>query len=192
MQKTVSMSDKTPFNPFFTGIQIPDTYFCDRKKETEDLISLIINGNNVVLKAKRRIGKSSLIYHIFNHSVIRDHYNTLYVDIFGTKSLADFHLTLQNKLLNAPFAKTAKIKRNFETLVKSVNISLGEYNPVTGGFALPSIGTSPSQLPLLPMEDLFDFLETTKKPNLVVLTNSSKSSITRRGWLPYCALSHRK
>ena len=168
MQKTVSMSDKTPFNPFFTGIQIPDTYFCDRKKETEDLISLIINGNNVVLKAKRRIGKSSLIYHIFNHSVIRDHYNTLYVDIFGTKSLADFHLTLQNKLLNAPFAKTAKIKRNFETLVKSVNISLGEYNPVTGGFALPSIGTSPSQLPLLPMEDLFDFLETTKKPNLVV------------------------
>lgn len=162
------MSDDTPFNPFFTGIQIPDTYFCDREKETEELISLINNRNNVVLKAKRRIGKSSLIHHIFNQEAIKNSYNTLYVDIFGTKTLADFHVTLQNKLLNAPFAKSAKIKREFETLAKSIHISLGEYNPITGGFSLPSFGTSPSQLPLLPMEDLFDFLENTKKPNIVV------------------------
>ena len=162
------MSDNKLFNPFFTGIQIPDEFFCDREKETEELISLINNGNNVVLKAKRRIGKSSLIFHIFNNEGIKNRYNTLYVDIFGTKSLADFHRTLQNKLLNAPFAKTAKIKRDFETIVKGINISLGEYNPVTGGFALPSIGTTPSQSPVLPMEDLFDYLESTKKPNIVV------------------------
>ena len=162
------MSDNTLFNPFYTGIQIPDEFFCDREKETEELISLINNGNNVVLKAKRRIGKSSLIFHIFNNEGIKNSYNTLYVDIFGTKSLADFHLTLQNKLLNAPFAKTAKIKRDFETIVKGINISLGEYNPVTGSFALPSIGTTPSQSPVLPMEDLFDYLESTKKPNIVV------------------------
>ena len=104
------MSDNTLLNPFYTGIQIPDEFFCDREKETEELISLINNGNNVVLKAKRRIGKSSLIFHIFNNEGIINRYNTLYVDIFGTKSLADFHLTLQNKLLNAPLRKPPKSK----------------------------------------------------------------------------------
>ncbi|MBP3203031.1 MAG: ATP-binding protein [Bacteroidales bacterium] len=162
------MSDVLQTNPFFTGIQIPDEYFCDRQKETEDLIALVKNGNNVVLKAKRRIGKSSLIFHVFNHRAIKNDFNTLYVDIFGTKSLADFHLTLQNKLLSAPFAKSAKIRRDFEAVLRSLSFSFGEYNPVTGAISLPTIGTSPSQLPLLPMEDLFGFLENTAKPNLVV------------------------
>ena len=162
------MAEIMQTNPFYTGIQIPDEYFCDRDRETEELISLIQNGNNVVLKAKRRIGKSSLIHHIFNNKAIKENYNSLYIDIFGTKTLADFHLTLQNKLLNAPFAKATKIKKDFETLVKSVNISLGDYNSITGTLSLPKIGVTPSQLPLLPMEELFDLLEKTKKPNIVV------------------------
>jgi len=157
-----------PENPFYTIIQIPDEYFCDRGKETDEIIRLIQNGNNVVLKAQRRIGKSSLIQHIFNQEPIKSGYNTLYVDIFGTKNLDDFHIAFQNKLLNAPFAKAAKIKKNFAMLAKGLNVSLGEYNPVTGSISLPSIGSTPSQLPKIPMEELFDFLENTRKPNLVV------------------------
>lgn len=45
------MADIRHFNPFYTGIQIPDDFFCDREKETGELISLIRNGNNVVLQA---------------------------------------------------------------------------------------------------------------------------------------------
>ena len=157
-----------PENPFYTVIQIPDDYFCDRERETNDIISLIQNGNNVVLKAQRRIGKSCLIHHIFNQEIIKSGYNTLYVDIFGTKNLDDFHLAFQNKLLHAPFAKGAKIKSQFETLAKNIHIALGEYNPVTGAYSLPSIGTTPTQTPRIPMEELFDFLEKTKRPNLVV------------------------
>ena len=157
-----------PDNPFFTGIQIPNDYFCDREKETAELIRLIENGNNIVLKAQRRIGKSSLVNHVFNQKEVKSRYNTLYVDIFGTKSLDDFHVAFQNKLLAAGFAKSAKIKRDFNSMLKSLKISLGEYNPVTGAIALPSIGSSPSQLPRIPMEDLFSFLESTKKPNVVV------------------------
>ena len=157
-----------PDNPFYTSIQIPDAYFCDREKETEDILHLIQNGNNVVLKAQRRIGKSSLIQHIFNQEPINSKYNTLYVDIFGTNNLDDFHLVFQNKLLHAPFAKKAKIRKSFEMLARNINVSLGEFNPMTGQIALPRIGTTPSQLPRIPMEELFDFLENTKKPNLVV------------------------
>lgn len=147
---------------------IPDQYFCDREKETDSIIRMILDGKNVVLKAQRRIGKSSLIQHIFNQKAIQDNYNTLYVDVFGTKKLDDFHLAFQNKLINAPFARTAKIKKNFEMLAKGINITLGEFNPASGSITLPKIGTSPSQIPLLPLENLFDFLGKTKKPNIVV------------------------
>lgn len=157
-----------PVNPFYTGIHIPDDYFCDRRKETEIIVGLILNGNNVVLKANRRIGKSSLIYHIFNRDEIKNNYNTLYLDLLGTKSLVDFHAAFQNKLFNAPFAKSARIRKDFEMLIKNLSISLGEYNPATGNYSLPRIGTTPSQMPLVSMDELFDFLERTKKPNLVV------------------------
>lgn len=163
------INKKRPDNPFFTGIQIPDEYFCDRTKETREIIDLIRNGNNVVMKAQRRIGKSCLIHHIINQEEIRRDYNTLYIDIFGTKNLNDFHLAFQNKLLNAPFAKAATIKRDFELLTKNINISLGVYNSITGSFSLPSIGTTPFQQPKIPMEQLFDFLEVTKKPNIIVI-----------------------
>ncbi len=161
-------SQETIFNPFFTGIKIPDAYFCDREKETGAIVDFIRNGNNIVLKAQRRIGKSSLIQHIFNQPDIKSDFNTLYIDLFGTKNQNDFHLAFQNELLHAPFAKSAKIKRNFEALLKGLHISLGEYNPATGVYSLPSIGSTPSQIPLLPLDDLFDYLEQTPKPNLVV------------------------
>lgn len=161
-------SKETFINPFFTGIRIPDRYFCDRQKETRDIIDLVQNGNNIVLKAQRRIGKSSLMLHIFNQPLIKSNYNTLYIDLFGTKNQNDFHLAFQNELINAPFAKTAKIKRNFEALLKGLHITLGEYNPATGNYSLPSIGSTPSQIPLLPLEELFDYLEHTPKPSLVV------------------------
>ena len=157
-----------PINPFYTGIVIPDEYFCDRKDETEKIISLISNGNNVVLKAQRRIGKSSLIHHIFNQERIKEGYNTLYVDLFGTKNYDDFHIAFQTRLLNASFARSTKMKREFAQMVKGINISLGSVDPLTGRVSLPSIGTTPSQLPRIPLDDLFAFLEKTKKKNLIV------------------------
>ena len=161
-------SKETIFNPFFTGIKIPDAYFCDREQETRTIIDFIKNGNNIVLKAQRRIGKSSLIQHIFNQPEIKSDFNTLYIDLFGTKNQDDFHLAFQNELLNAPFARTARIKQNFEALLKGLHISLGEYNPASGSYSLPSIGSTPSQIPLLPLQELFDYLEQTPKPNIVV------------------------
>lgn len=48
-------------NPFILYGYESEEYFCDRKKETEQLYSLVRNGNNVALIAPRRIGKTGLI-----------------------------------------------------------------------------------------------------------------------------------
>ena len=41
-------------NPFILRGYISDAYFCDREKETIDLIREIKNGNNITLIAPRR------------------------------------------------------------------------------------------------------------------------------------------
>lgn len=157
-----------PENPFYTVIDIPDEYFCDRNEETEKIIGLITNGSNIVLKAPRRIGKSSLIMHVFKNKAIAEHYNTLFIDIYGTKNASDFHAEFQNALLSAPFAKSAKIKRTFESMVKSAYLDLGNYDTASGTVSFPKIGFTPSTLPKIPLQDLFGYLEHTEKPNLVV------------------------
>ena len=155
-------------NPFFTITDIPEEFFCDRKVETAKIISLLNNGSNVVLKAPRRIGKSSLIKHVFKQKVIVDRYNTLFVDIYGTKNAADFHSEFQNALLSAPFARNSRIKRTFSSMVKSAYIELGDYDTLTGKVSFPKIGFSPSTLPKIPIKDLFGYLEETSRPNLIV------------------------
>lgn len=159
---------KFPYNPFFTGIDIPDEFFCDRQDETAQMIRLIRNGNNIVLKSPRRIGKSSLIKHLFLQKDIAQNFNTLFVDILGTKNAADFQSELQRSFLKAPFSKGTKLQKHFETLLKSLYIDFGGIDSVSGSVQLPRVGITPSNLPAIPMEELFGFLEKQQKPTLVV------------------------
>ena len=157
-----------PENPFFTGTDIPDAYFCDREQETEKMISHIRNGSHIVLKSPRRIGKSSLIKHVFRQKEISGRMNTLFVDIYGTKTAADFQTEFQNSLLRAPFAKGTRLKIEFESLLKGAYLDLGSLNTVTGQYQLPKVGFAPSMMPRIPLPELFAFLENTDNPNLVV------------------------
>ena len=155
-------------NPFFTVTDIPDEFFCDRRQETTKIISLIRNGSNIVLKAPRRIGKSSLIKHVFMQKEIAEHYNTLFVDILGTKNATDFHAEFQSSLLAAPFAKSTRIKKTFETLTQGAYLELGSYNPISGEIGIPRIGFTPATLPKIPLKEIFSLLKRSEKPNLIV------------------------
>jgi len=53
-------------NPFVVTGYIKPEYFCDRKMESERMIKLLLNGNNVVLKSDRRMGKTGLIQYCFD------------------------------------------------------------------------------------------------------------------------------
>ena len=75
-------------NPFVTTGYAGAEYFCDREKETADIIRYLTNGNNVALISPRRYGKSDLLRHCFAQKVIADHYYTFIVDIYSTKTVA--------------------------------------------------------------------------------------------------------
>ncbi|MBQ9893667.1 MAG: ATP-binding protein [Bacteroidales bacterium] len=158
--------NKKPENPFFTTISIPDEYFCDRKKETLDLINGLKNGYNIVLKSPRRIGKSSLIKHVFLQPEIAGQYNTLYIDIYGTKCAADFIREFQNGFLSASFAKFERGRKSVLSMLRNLYF---EVQTTPGGeLSGARIGFDGETRISFTLQEMFNFLEQTNKPNIVV------------------------
>jgi len=78
-------------NPFFVYGYVGPDYFCDRKEETEEMISALRNGCHLTLVSPRRYGKTCLIRNVFHHIGQTDpNIQCFYVDIYATSTLADF------------------------------------------------------------------------------------------------------
>ena len=61
-------------NPFVTSGYIAPEYFCDRERETEELLRWLVNENNVAIISTRRMGKTGLIQHCFHLKEIKENY----------------------------------------------------------------------------------------------------------------------
>lgn len=86
-------------NPFVTSGYIAPEYFCDREKETEDLVRWLVNENNVALISTRRMGKTGLIQHCFQLTEIKRDYYAFLIDIYATKTLREFVFQLGKSIL---------------------------------------------------------------------------------------------
>ena len=78
-------------NPFvYQGYEGPE-YFFDRAVETEEMVAAFKNGRNLTLISPRKIGKTGLICHVFNHIANQEKDAVcIYVDVFATKNLREF------------------------------------------------------------------------------------------------------
>ena len=95
---------KLKINPFVVSGHIPAEYFCDRQEEAQRLQDFLCNQQNVVLSAARRMGKTALIDHVFERTVIADNFITVSIDILDTSNLGEFVFVLGN----AVFDRVAK------------------------------------------------------------------------------------
>ena len=59
-------------NPFRYGALALDDAFTDREAEVAELLSDVLNGQDVVVFAPRRYGKSSLVWRVSEHAIARD------------------------------------------------------------------------------------------------------------------------
>lgn len=78
-------------NPFRFDKEVSGSHFCGRKKDIKQLVGHINNGANVIMFAKRRLGKSSLVKEIFQH-YLDDKMLQTHIDIYSvsnTKELYD-------------------------------------------------------------------------------------------------------
>ena len=149
-------------NPFFiTGI-IPEPYFCDREKETQQLVRIIENKAHILLTSARRMGKTQLIYHVYEQPAIKTAFHTFYVDIFPTTSLHEMVLFLSKEIYSNLMPKGKKALKFFLSTIKSLTGSLG-YDPVTG---MPSFDVKLGDIhnPELTLQEIFSYLEKADKP----------------------------
>ena len=59
-------------NPFSYGTIVKNEHFYDRQEECSRIVSTLTNGNNIVLFAPRRYGKTSLVFKVIEELESQD------------------------------------------------------------------------------------------------------------------------
>ncbi len=152
-------------NPFIITPFVPEEYFCDRTKETAELCKHILNGRNVALFAKRRLGKTGLIRHCFEQRTIKEHYNTFLIDIYSAGSLKEMTSLVAKEV----FAKSGVfgIKEKLLNGLKSIKPTI-EYNELTASFSLGA-GMAEIKNPDKTLEEIISVLDSLKKPTVIAI-----------------------
>ena len=153
-------------NPFVTTGYIGPEYFCDREKETDDLVRLLSNGNNIALISPRRYGKTDLLRHCFAQPAIANRFHTFIVDIYSTKSVADMVSKLGSVILETLKPKGRKAWEKFLSMLVSVRPGISF--DING---LPSwtMGVGEIKSPTNTLDEIFAYIQQADKPCLVAI-----------------------
>jgi len=117
-------------NPFLiTGFKSSD-YFCDRDLETDRLLNAINNQRNITLISMRRMGKTGLIMHVFDHIHGKSKLIPIYFDIMGTTNFNEFVEVFSNTLLKS-ILKTESAWKGLLRKLTSLRPVVG-FDPLTG------------------------------------------------------------
>ena len=104
-------------NPFLLKGYKSKELFCDREKELKRLCENIENGVDTTLVSPRRMGKTGLILHLFEHYKKDSLMECVYVDINFATSQTDFNKLLSEAILKK-FPEKTPIGKLFMKLLK--------------------------------------------------------------------------
>lgn len=154
-------------NPFIVTGHIKPEYFCDRKAESERLIRLLLNGNNVVLKSDRRMGKTGLIQYCFDTPDLSENYYTFFIDILHTSCLQELVHELGKAVYEQTVPRGKKMAQAFLKNLRSLNGKFG-FDAVSG---MPtfSIGLGDIEQPEYTLEEIFSYLRRADRPCIVAI-----------------------
>lgn len=153
-------------NPFVTNGYAGPEYFCDRVQETAVLRELLLNENNVALISPRRLGKTDLIWHVFNVEDIRESHYCFVVDIYATKNLSDFVNVLGKAVVDELRPKGKKAWDQFLSVVSSLR---SEISFDVNGMPTWSMGLGAITNPAITLDEIFTYLNNADKPCLVAI-----------------------
>ena len=105
-------------NPFSYGSVVSGDYFFDRLEEVEQIKTDLKNGNNLILYAPRKFGKTSLINKVLDE-LETEKYNTVYLDFFNVIDKNKFVQLYAKKLLKKKKLSIEELLKSFGKFVKS-------------------------------------------------------------------------
>ena len=164
--KNMSKEKEKIDNPFVTTGYVSAEYFCDREKETQDIIRYLTNGNNVALISPRRYGKSDLLRHCFAQKTISDNYYTFIVDIYSTKTVAEMVGKLGSAILDTLKSRGRKAWERFLSILSSVRSGISfDIN----GQPSWTMSVGDIQSPTATLNEIFNYLQNADRPCLVAI-----------------------
>lgn len=154
-------------NPFIITGNIKPEYFCDRKQEAKRMITKVTNGENLVLMAARRVGKSKLIDFCLESPAVKDHFISISIDILRTSSINEFTFELGKAIFEQAARKSTKMLKMVISTLKSINRNFG-YDPIsnTPTFSL-SLGDISN--PLNTLEEIFECIGQADKKCIIAI-----------------------
>lgn len=153
-------------NPFITYGYESAAYFCDRKNETKELVTMLTNGNHVALISPRRMGKTGLIHHCFAQKEIQAQYYTFLIDIYATKNLQDMVYRMGQGIVNRLKNRGQSAVDGFLRFVTSLRTGISFDGQ---GNASWNLGLGDIKSPDFTLEEIFNYLKAADKKCIVAI-----------------------
>ena len=109
-------------NPFSYGTVVKESNFYDRKKECTKIVATLSGGNNMVLYAPRRFGKTSLVFKAMEVLEAMG-FLCIYFDFMPVFSAESF-VRLYAKALAAKQSNLSKFTQMFASIIKNIRPTL--------------------------------------------------------------------
>ena len=153
-------------NPFITYGYESAEYFCDRKAETRELITMLTNGNHTALISPRRMGKTGLIHQCFAQKEIQDRYYTFLIDIYATKNLQDMVYRMGQVIVNRLKSRGQSAIDGFLRFVTSLRTGISFDGQ---GNASWNVGVGDIKSPNFTLEEIFNYLKAADRKCIVAI-----------------------
>ncbi len=178
-------------NPFITTGYAGAKYFCDRVKETRDVVELLTNGNNIALISPRRYGKTDLIRHCFAQKEVSDNYLTFIIDVYPTRSLAEMADKMGKTILEQLKPKGEKAWAKFIGALTSLKAGIS-YD--AAGVPSWTVEIGDIKNPAVTLDEIFKYIQNSGKPCLVAIDefqqilkyDGKNVEATIRTYVQYC------
>ena len=153
-------------NPFITYGYESAAYFCDRKTETQELVTMLTNGNHAALISPRRMGKTGLIRHCFAQKEVQDHNYTFLIDIYATKNLSDLVYRMGQGIVNRLKPRGQSAIDGFLRFVTSLRTGISFDGQ---GNASWNLGVGDIKSPNFTLEEIFNYLKAADRKCIVAI-----------------------
>ena len=154
-------------NPFVIKSYESKDLFCDREEELQLMLRNCVNHSDMTLISQRRMGKTGLIYHLFDElHEVRPDIHTIYLDIFASRSIDDFIKLLAEAAMKSFQPKTS-MGDKLLTFIKSLRPQLS-FDNITGEPQL-QIAYQTAHEKEYTLRGLFDFLDSQNEPIVMAI-----------------------
>ena len=139
-------------NPFRYGKIVKDEFFYDRKDDVKRIKDILCGGNNIVLYAPRRFGKSSLVSKVFDQ-LDADGYKTVWIDFMSVYSQETFIEQYTKAIASSQQKHIVDFMKKISSFLKGIALNM-QFDEQS--FPVFSVGFNESKISQSTLEEVID------------------------------------